>query len=225
MPLIRMRTLGQISFGSLFGLLLLTLVPAPAGAQEGSLEANGSGELVLSQLPNVLGEEPVQDKQLTTGLTTTFYFRITTGRRDDSVGGADVSVRYDLWDEIFLITINDGTGETTTTSHRKDQLESWWSRLQLAVIPSGRIPLDTPASLPSFRVSLTVLPFSTSELADTKRWLSRTGATGRRRVSEPGNAVRSSSQLFDLLLGTSLERRALLTRKWDVKLSRPKVDR
>lgn len=198
----------------------LSVSPPRAAAQSLQLETTAGGHLVLHRLPAVLDHHLVQVK-LTTGLTTTFYFRVGRDRRRPSLGGAEISLRYDLWEEVFLLTIRDGLGATRTESQPANRLEEWWSELRIPAAARSSLPEGFGAgeSSPKLQVSLTVLPFSSSELADTKRWFSRTGATGWRRSTEPENVAGASSHLFDLLLGTSLERKALLSKSWTVRVT------
>ncbi|MCH9650207.1 MAG: hypothetical protein K0U98_18360 [Deltaproteobacteria bacterium] len=193
-----------------------------ASSQPVALEVNPAGDLILAQLPAVLDHTTVAPK-LTSGLTTTFYFRVAVGRRDEALGGADISLRYDVWEEVFLLTIRDGLGTTQTQQQPPDQLEEWWSNLRVALAPwrPSEPNSDSPDQPLEMIVSLTVLPYSSGELADTKRWLSRTGATGRQRPPDPGDRAQTSSHLFDLLLGTSLERKALFSRKWTTHVLPP----
>jgi hypothetical protein len=207
------RTLARWALLLLLPALLATApleaVQAPAieGAREG---------IVLFHLPPVFGEEEVR-KQLGTGLTTSFAFE-ATGRTVESgkiKGAARVDVRYDLWDEIYIVTRIDATGHASrVTLPSFERLAEWWRDTRLVLIRG-----PGAAGLASVEVALRVIPFSQAEQLDTQRWFSqalsaeKSGSAGA--VSEAvEDQPESFGQVINLLMATSIGRPALLEHSW-----------
>ena len=188
-----------------------------AFALAGRLDAAGpalervSGEgIVLTQLPPVLRQKEVRH-HLGTGLTTTLAFEV---RADRTRGGARIDVRYELWDEIWLVTRADTSGRTQRARFPSfEQFESWWGDLRLEVLPAR-------ASAGRAEVRLRIIPFSQSEQLDAQRWFSRslaeppTGSAG----AVSGVLAEPSGDLFNLLLATSIGRPALLEFEWNIQV-------
>ena len=101
--------------GRLRAWLPLALLLAPAALRAApappapALDVAREG-IVLFHLPPILGEEEVR-KQLGTGLTTSFAFEAAARTAGGKVkGAARVDVRYDLWDEVYIVTRVDASG-------------------------------------------------------------------------------------------------------------------
>jgi hypothetical protein len=200
---------------ALFVLLLaagrLGAVTAPA------VEAARDG-LALSRLPPILGEEEVR-KQLGTGLTTSFAFEATArGATGAKVkGAARVDVRYDLWDEIYIVTRIDASGHAArVTLPSFERLAEWWRDARLVLIRGPAAPV---AGVVSVDVRLRVIPFSQAEQLETQRWFSqalsaeKSGSAGA--VSDAvEDQPESFSQVINLLMATSIGRPALLEYAW-----------
>lgn len=200
--------------------LLLLLAPLRLGAlQAPALETVRDG-LELSHLPPILGEAEVR-KQLGTGLTTTFLFEATAkGGTSGKVQGAGrVDVRYELWDEIYIVTRFDVTGRAVrTTLPSFERLSEWWRNAKLVVIRAAEV-----ADASRLEVRLRVIPFSQAEQLDTQRWFSqslsaeKSGSAGA--VSDAvENQPESFSQVINLLLATSIGRTALLEVQWNLAI-------
>lgn len=172
--------------------------------------------LVLTHLPPILGEEEVR-KQLATGLTSSFVFTVDTRTATGAKlnGAARVDVRYDLWDEVYLVTRIDASGHAARarlTSFAR--LGEWWRDEQLVVL---RTP--AAASLGAVNVRLRLIPFSHAEQLETQRWFSqslsaeKSGSAGA--VSDAvEDQPESFSQVINLLMSTSIGRPALLEFEW-----------
>ena len=108
-------------------------------------------------------------------------------------GGARIDIRYELWDEVWLVTRADTSGRTQRARFASfEQLEAWWRDLRLEVLPPAASP--GPAE-----VRLRVIPFSQSEQLDAQRWFSpQPGRAVRRqrrgRLRSPGGALGRSLQ-------------------------------
>jgi hypothetical protein len=197
-------------------LLWLFFAALPAAAAGPALERSVEG-VALTKLPPLLRNGEVRD-HLGTGLTTTLAFEVRLGG-GRARGGARIDIRYELWDEIWLVTRADTLGRTQRARFPSfEQLESWWRDLRLDVLPPR-----TPAG--PAEVRLRVIPFSQSEQLDAQRWFSRSlaadssGSAG----SVSGLLEESPGDLFNLLLATSIGRPALQEYEW--KLAVPGAKR
>jgi hypothetical protein len=207
-----------------WALLLWLLAPAALGAvtlPAPALEAAREG-ITLSRLPPILGEEEVR-KQLGTGLTTSFAFEATArGAAGKVRGAARVDVRYDLWDEVYIVTRVDASGRATrVTLPSFERLAEWWRDARLVLIRG------TAAGVAAVEVTLKVIPFSQAEQLDTQRWFSqalsaeKSGSAGA--VSDAvEDQPESFSQVINLLMATSIGRPALLEYSWKLAVPQGK---
>ena len=193
------------------GLFLAARVAAVGGGP--ALERSAEG-VALTRLPPLLRNGEVR-QHLGTGLTTTLAFEVRLGG-GKARGGARIDIRYELWDEIWLVTRADTLGRTQRARFPSfEQLESWWRDLRLEVLPARTAP--GPAE-----VRLRVIPFSQSEQLDAQRWFSRSLALPPGQTSSDSAGAVSgileepSGDLFNLLLATSIGRPALLEYEWKV---------
>ncbi len=201
--------------------LLFLASPLGAGAaQAPAIEAAHEG-LILSRLPTILGEAEVH-KQLGTGLTTSFVFETTArdARGAKTKGGARIDVRYELWDEVYIVTRVDASGRAQkTTLPSFEKLGEWWREARLVVI---RPPAAGRAI--GVQVRLRVIPFSQAEQLDAQRWFSqalsaeKSGSAGA--LSEAvEDQPESFNQVLGLLMATSIGRPALLEYQWNLPIS------
>lgn len=210
-----------------WALLLLLLVPAVLGAAPATLpapalEAAREG-ITLSRLPPILGEEEVR-KQLGTGLTTSFAFEATArGSAGKVKGAARVDVRYDLWDEVYIVTRVDASGHASrVTLPSFERLAEQWRDARLVLIRG-----PAAAGVTDVDVRLKVIPFSQAEQLDTQRWFSqalsaeKSGSAGA--VSDAvEDQPESFSQVINLLMATSIGRPALLEYSWKLAVPQGK---
>jgi hypothetical protein len=204
---------------ALWALLLLLAPLRLAALQAPALETVREG-LELSHLPPILADAEVR-KQLGTGLTTSFLFEAAAkgGVGGKIPGAARVDVRYDLWDEVYIVTRIDAAGHAVrTTLPSFERLAEWWRNARLVVVRS-------PAAHTARRleVRLRVIPFSQAEQLDTQRWFSqalsaeKSGSAGA--VSEAvEDQPESFIQVINLLLATSIGRSALLEYQWTLAI-------
>lgn len=204
-------------------LLLGAALPAfPVALPAPALEATRDG-IALSRLPPILGEEEVR-KQLGTGLTTSFAFEATARTADGKLkGAARVDVRYDLWDEIYIVTRIDASGRAVrVTLPSFERLAEWWRDARLVLL---RGPAAAGAA--TVEVRLKVIPFSQAEQLETQRWFSqalsaeKSGSAGA--VSDAvEDQPESFSQVINLLMATSIGRPALLEYAWKLPVPQGK---
>ena len=195
--------------------------PAAARAAPPSLEF-GDGGVVLSRLPPILADGEVRS-HLGTGLTTTLALRVEV-RSDQgkSEGGAVVTIRFDLWDEVFHVAyLGAREPPRRVPFHSFEELEIWWRDLRLAVLPAaeaGRAPRMTQA-----RLVIDVVPFSAAEARDTQRWFSETLDDAKTSSAEDTTSQESSdtlSRTFRLMMATSIQRRSIRIFRYEPEISR-----
>ena len=191
-------------------LLLIAAVAALAAAQVTvpSATISQAGAVTLTLPATMLHSKEVK-KHMTSGLTTAFVILVTCG---EAKGGARVSVRYELWDETYLVTALDATGrEKKLTFASPEKLEEWWATSGLSVIRGE-------AKSPRLNVTVKVLPFSAREQAETQRWLSRV-FTSMQSVKDAPVDKRSdpgAAKILDVIVSTSIQRRPILEYQWTV---------
>ncbi len=159
------------------------------------------GGVVAATLPASILQDVSVRKQLRSGLTTTFLF--VTRQRDTRVlSGARIEIRYDLWDEVWIVqkVEHDRKSERQRLASL-DALEKWW-----------RTPLRmmaTKASRVALQIDLSVLPFSAAEDADARQWITKSGGVG----------TSSDAGLVDALIGTTISAKPLTSYRWNVELT------
>ena len=203
-------------------LVCLVLSVSAVAATEPTLSRTDENKIVLSGLPPILADSEVAP-ELRNGLTTTFLFRASApaAQGGKAEGAARVEIRYELWDEVFLVTALDGRGEPQSEIlDSSEALAEWWSGLQLVIL-DGRKVRDSSREA---RVALDVLPFSRSEELDTQRWYAESVSRADSGLDD-GN-VRAGGgggmeQVFTLLVATSIQRRPLTSFDWTIALPAP----
>jgi hypothetical protein len=194
---------------------------APLLAERPVFELGADGVLVMASAPDVLSNAEVKPR-LTSGLTTSFVFEIAAtdagGRK--LRGGGLVEIRYELWDEVFLVTATGADGRQRRDSLPSlDRLVAWWRGLKLPVLAPGARPLA--AGSWHLVLALSVLPFSRAEQSETQSWLSRSVADERAAAARAGEtpspaaaATAPLSGVLDLLVSTSIKRRSVVDFEW-----------
>ena len=166
------------------------------------------GVVVLSHLPPILGDEEVR-RHLDTGLTTTLALRVEArDARGKAEGGAVVTIRFDLWDEVFHVAWVGAAGPPRRSPFDSfEALETWWRDLRLEVLASG-----PGRRLGQPRLVIDVVPFSAAEARDTQRWFSETLDDAKTSSAEDATTEENSDTLgrtFRLMMATSIQRRAI----------------
>lgn len=201
-------------FPSRWALGLLLFLAARLGALQGpAVEASREG-IVLTRLPPVLTTPEVR-RQLGTGLTTSFVFEARSdGPQGKTRGGARVDVRYELWDEIYIVSRIDASGRAVRTTFPSfERLGEWWRDARLVVI---RPPVSATAK--AVEVRLRVLPFSQAEQLETQRWFSEALSAEKSGSAGAVSEDPSLSQMLNLLIATSIGRAPLLDEQWKLPI-------
>ena len=233
LPLFRRETSGQASGGLrsppiwAFGIralwvLCFVLQTISAGfCETPQLQRLSDGSLVLEDLPPILDEAEV-DRHLNTGLTTALAFSIEPVGNGQTMS-ASVQIRYELWDELYLVTVLQIDGTVLESSlPTREKLSEWWSRLQLPIAASAA------ANSTRAKVTLDVVPFSHSEQIETQRWFAESVRRAEQTsesdspqlTREPTGSV---EKVFDILIATSIRRRSIARSRWilEIQEARP----
>jgi len=198
-------------------LVCVAAVPAVAVTTAPRIRVAASGDVSIVLPESILRNDEVR-KQLTSGLTTSFV--ITTSDRDRNGatlrGAARVDVRYDLWDETFVVEVVHASGaQPALTIASFEKLAEWW---RTAATPFVRCPRE--AAPESLRVKVDVLPFSAREETSAQKWLSKSldpaaSASGHTRRDDPRS---SASEIIDAIIATSIRRRPILSFRWTARV-------
>ena len=180
---------------------MLVALALAARAQQRPVFTVHSG-IVSASLPvSVLQDKSVK-KQLGSGLTTTFL--VAARQRDTGrLTVARIEVRYDLWDEVWLVRRVEFDGRTDRQRIASvDALERWWrAPVRLFASSADRVALQ---------VDLNVLPFSAAEEDDARAWITKSGGVG---------TAAAGGGLVDALIGTTISAKPITSFRWNVDLS------
>lgn len=203
------------------GVLAASLALAGASgfvAEAPTLNVSRDG-LAVGRLPPILAE-PAVAKHLGTGLTTTLLLTVESLGGPSLRGVAQIGVRFDLWDELYIVETLDANGTAKATLASRDELQRWWQSLVLSVSPEARPATQSRKA----RLTLQVLPFSQAEQQDAQEWLLRSF-----RASEPSPATPARPDapappqtpvrdFYGAMLASSIGRRSLITYSWTVPI-------
>ena len=184
----------MVTRGAVVMILIALALSARAQQRPGFTVQSGA---VAATLPASVLQDKNVKKQLGSGLTTTF---LVVARQNNSVSGARIEVRYDLWDEVWIVrrVEFDGKSERQRISSA-DALEKWWrTPVRLFATSAQRVALQ---------VDLNVLPFSAAEEDDARQWITKAGGVG------------SDTGLVGALIGTTISAKPITSFRWNVDLS------
>lgn len=150
---------------------------------------------------SILSDADVR-KQLSSGLTATFVVA-ARNRLTAAVTGARVEIRYDLWDEVWIVRrIEFDRRQEQQRIKSFEALEKWW-RTPLRLMATGEPRV-------SLQIDATVLPFSAAEREDAREWISKAGGVG---------SAGGGGGLIDALIGTTISAKPIASYRWNVELS------
>jgi len=197
-------------------LVLLSMSVAVAHAQPVVVVEPEQGRGILRLMPAIL-HDPAVARELRSGLTNTVVVKVSASPEHGAevLGGARIEIRYEPWDEVYLTRSVGIDGELHEASlDSDDALQSWWSELELCVLPAGDLDGSSGWMLD---VEATVLPFSSSEQHEAQVWFTRTVADAE--TERPGTApVGGHARVLDVLVATSIRRPALMTYHWKAQV-------
>jgi hypothetical protein len=139
-------------------------------------------------------------KQLASALTTTFL--VTARTRDIAEAKSRIEVRFDLWDEVYLVRrIELGRVVEQRKLASMNELLQWWQ--------TPMHVLDVRAPRATLDLRLTILPFSTAEEGDAREWLSKSGGVGTEQSPADG--------VVGAMIGTTIQARPIATYRWSIE--------
>lgn len=196
------------------GVLMALLALAAGAAPKPKALVMRNGALTITLPAHLLRSKEVK-QHLTSGLTTVFVLSATANDSNGwSRGGARIEVRFELWEEKYLVTLIDPTGqERKLTFAAEAELARWWSEQPVLVVPPRKF-----GERVDVEVKLKMLPFSSQEQNDTRRWLSRTLSGARAPSGEFTPA--QSAEILRIIVETSIRRRPLLEYEWSLRAER-----
>jgi len=181
-------------------LVAVALFAASVHAEVRPAFSTASGVALIS-LPASFLQQAAIRKQLETGLTTVITI-IARQRGTTNAGGARFEIRYDLWDEVWLVKKIEFDGRTDQQRIATfDALLKWWHN-------PARIFASSDARV-SLNVELRVLPFSSAEEQDAREWISKSGG-----VATPS----AGGSFVQMLIATTITARPIVMVKWNVDL-------
>jgi hypothetical protein len=182
----------------IFAALILAAAALARGQEQPLVVSVLPGGTVGVSLPASILQRADVRKQLGGGLTTTFLILAHDG---DLKGGARIEIRYDLWDEVYHVRRVEFDAHVERQRFTAEQLERWWRTTPTRLLSTSRDALR-------LQVELSVLPFSAAEEEDARQWLSKSGGVASHGARSAG--------IVDVLIGTTIQARPLLTFKWAV---------
>ena len=149
-------------------------------------------------------DEPEVRKQFRSGLTSSFRILVTSRQSNGFKGAARIEIRYELWDEWFLVNVLEADGKVSRYKHESiDALKSWWQSTPIIISP------ESPKFRESLRVSLSFVPFSQSEQEGAREWIVDSAKPGSTPVTGVDN-------IFRTIMATSIKRKPLLQKSWRI---------
>jgi hypothetical protein len=181
-------------------LLAVALLAATARAEVRPAFAAMPGGIATMALPGSFLQDPAVRKQLSSGLTTVIVI-IAKQSGTSNAGGARFEIRYDLWDEVWLVKKTDFDGRVDRQRIANfDALMQWWHN------PVRMFASNEPHV--ALNVELRVLPFSSAEEQDARDWISKSG----------GVATPSGAGFVQTLIATTITARPIVMVRWNVDL-------
>ena len=180
-------------------MMVLCALAVSARAQQQRPAFTVQSGIVATTLPASVLQDKSVKKQLGSGLTTMFLL-VARQRESGLVSGARIEVRYDLWDEVWIVRRVEFDGKTDRQRIASaEALEKWWrAPVRLFASSAARVALQ---------LDLNVLPFSAAEEDDARQWITKSGGVG------------SGAGLVDALIGTTISAKPITSFRWNVDLS------
>jgi hypothetical protein len=182
-------------------------VDAPRRAPP-AVTCHADGTCRLSTLPPVLSDSELLG-HLKSGLTTTLVLSLKIRKAQwNGSSSARVDVRFEPWDEIFLVASFPPRDAPQRSRHSSlAALETWWKKLAVT------FPVHAPPGAKA-RVTLRVVPFSEGEETETRQWYAQT--LRRERQPRAGGAEEGLGEMLDAVTLMSIKRRDAMELSWSV---------
>ena len=167
-------------------------------------------------LPTAILDEDEVVAQLNSGLTSTFQIQVFSRDKEGKAleGGARIEIRYELWDEVYMIRTSevDGSQNYFKVGNREG-LAAWWRTQPLLILLSDSMNPAEPV-----RLVLEFIPFSQTEQNNAREWLTEStgGSVSDRRAipDEPLPQGQGRARIFSVIMATSIKRKVLLRYRW-----------
>lgn len=189
------------------------------------------GDLRLAPKASFLENPAVRDK-LDSGLTATLQITVKSppSDRSDFATGFRVDIRFEPWDEIYLVTLYQVHGGISVHQFESfDALLAWWRDPPLVLLPAQayqawRQSATMTSSSRTSTVLVELIPFSAQEQQRAREWLTAARQDqqspsiqriGPRRNSE--TRPLSEPGVMQVILSTSIRREAVYREKWTIR--------
>ncbi len=182
------------------------------GDQSPARLAHGDRGLKVSLPQWILEDEEVLE-QFKSGLTNTF--RITAEFRTQAgtalKSAARLEIRYELWDEVFLIDVLEGDGKHSEHQVKDiNTFRQWWKNSAFIIHPKPKTELAS-----SVVIILDFIPFSRSEQDHARAWLTDSAKNNVRSGREQSSQVTS---IFQTIMATSIQSKPLWSHRWQLTI-------
>lgn len=191
-------------------IVAVTAVCAAAEAQQIVGSEDDADSLQLTELPGLLDAAAVRER-LHSGLTNSFVFEVSLRMegRWRPTGGGRIDLRWELWDELYLIEVFGWDGARSRhTARTLEGLKEWWRSARIPVLANRNVDDGD-----TVRVVATFVPFSAAEERSAEQWLVES-AQSQSRSSD------NNSGVLQVLVASSIARDAVLTRRWEARVTR-----
>lgn len=162
------------------------------------------GERYVLTLNKEVLENEVVKKHLTSGLTTTFRLDCRFRNANSTVNNQifAIAIRYELWDEVFLVSFFDSNNKVQSESLKGwQELERWWTESRF------NFESESLTAGMTFRVNVEVIPFSARERAAAAAWVNQ--SIGERDSSNRPGSHDIGARILTTIVATSFKRRVL----------------
>lgn len=188
-------------FFSLLLPLLCSLVFAQTSKDCRLVSSNGGAALALG---SAILDDATVNRHLSSGLTTTFRVevRVREPGKKDRLQILALALRYELWEEKFLLTGFDGQTITAReTLESKEALQAWWRDARLPVF--GNNLRDGTA----YRIKVEVIPFSAGEREAAADWVN--SSLGESQTNSASQSNDLGARILSTIVATSFKSRVL----------------
>jgi len=158
------------------------------------------GGMRVGMPAEILADEEIRE-QLGSGLTTGFSIRWRTGLGREGV--TRIEIRYELWDEVFLVRVITRDGVTEAVFESFEALRAWWRGPVLSL--RGEV-------VRGLELVLEIYPFSSVEQHNARQWLSPDAPR-----PENDDVTVDSRRVMTALLASSIRREPMRRFRWKIE--------
>ena len=149
-------------------IVLWMMCNAAAAAGLAPTQANGE----IGARIDALAYPPTLSRELESGLTNRLYLRVTAleGTTTLQVATAEIAIRYDLWEQTFIVTrtVNLAPAETQKLANMAE-LNSWLASIHVPhLFPARKLPANRELTL---HAELLLNPIGREKLRMIRKWV------------------------------------------------------